>query len=290
MVLSSASTSAGTPSTSALPLSPDPPIADEPYLPSAYRDIVVERTLAGMIAAEGRGFEILKWVPMLFLFLSFCSRPHHADLCASPTGGPSSLADALLSKLAYQLGPTNSFDPRSPTAPLRTLLAYHETIVRRSFTDLDDRESRLLCSTTALFATGSVTNRDELTDNYLGLVRNKSAAAAAAAGMAVPRASRGGNGFGGYGNNEPVTGKLGAVGFTLFLSQVLAPAPGRWKEQLRAGVEWAVARGGPGWVIGVSPPLPGHRGGDLRNVQPIAMALYSDFTALLVMFGECESA
>jgi hypothetical protein len=82
-----------------------------------------------------------------------------------------------------------------------------------------------------------------------------------------------------------VNGKLGATGFTLFLSQITTPIPGRWREQLKAGVDWALARGGPGWVIGVTPPNPGYRGGELRILEPLGMALYSDFTALLAVLG-----
>lgn len=105
--------------------------------------------------------------------------------------------------------------------------------------------------------------RNGLLGHYLGLVQRKTAS------TTIP----------------PVNGKLGATGFTLFLSQITTPIPGRWREQLKAGVDWAMARGGPGWVIGVTPPNPGYRGGELRILEPLGMAVYSDFTALLAVLG-----
>jgi hypothetical protein len=95
---------------------------------------------------------------------------------------------------------------------------------------------------------------------------------------------------------QPITGKLAAAGFTLFLSQVLHPSPRKWREQLAAGIEWADARGGPGWVMGVSPPRPGFAlanntgsspdaANAPANVAPLAMTVYSDMTALLAVLG-----
>lgn len=37
-------------------------LADRPYLSPAYRDLVVERVLLGMMNAEGRAVDVLKWV------------------------------------------------------------------------------------------------------------------------------------------------------------------------------------------------------------------------------------
>lgn len=165
--------------------------------------------------------------------------------------------------------------PVAPQSQLRLLLDHHATLVRRSFADLEDAENRLLCSSTAILAAnassasyrarGGADRRNTLLAHYLGLVQRKTTSTAAP---------------------PPVNGKLGATGFTLFLSQVTTPLPGRWREQLKAGVEWALARGGPGWVIGVTPPNPGYRGGDLRILEPLGMAVYSDFTALLAVLGE----
>lgn len=146
-----------------------------------------------------------------------------------------------------------------------------------------DFESRLLCTATAYFAgkismgTNSVPEAtQDVYAQYMSMVRHKSRASRDAADTA-PWSSTG---------QVPVTGKLAAAGFTLFLSQVLNPAPGKWKEQLAVGVEWAETRGGPGWVLGVSPARPGHAGGEPVNVQPLAMTMYSDMTALLCVLGE----
>jgi len=142
-----------------------------------------------------------------------------------------------------------------------------------------DTESRLLCTATAYFSGGigmpGTETRDayaqDVMGQYLQLVRTKSRSCTTTPPV---------------GQAQPVTGKLAAAGFTLFLSQVLHPSPGKWKEQLAVGVEWAEARGGPGWVMGVSPPRPGFAGGEPVNVQPLAMTIYSDMTALLAVLGE----
>lgn len=128
-------------------------------------------------------------------------------------------------------------------------------------------ENRLLCSAMAMLSSKKLSEnrRPGLLGHYMSLVKKKTSF-----------------------THLPITGKLGATGFTLFLSQILSPIPGIWREQLGAGVDWALATGGPGWVIGVSPPFPGYRGGELRNLEPFGMAVYSDFTALLSVLGECR--
>ncbi|KAL1413199.1 hypothetical protein Q8F55_000950 [Vanrija albida] len=217
------------PPPAAVPTSVAIALADRPYLSAAYRDIVVERVLMGMMNAEGRAVDVL-----------------------NPFGSNTALADSLLSRY-----------PIPERSPLRTIIQCHESLVRHCFTELEhDAESRLVGSTTALLATGlhQKDKQQDLVSNYIAQVRGKRI-------------------------DQPVTGKLAASAFTLYLSQALSHVPGRWKETLRVGVEWSMARGGPGWVIGVAPPIPGYLGGVLQNVQPLAMAMYSDVTALLVTFA-----
>lgn len=165
------------------------------------------------------------------------------------------------------------------------MIQYHALVLRRNFDDLDvDPESRLVCSTIALFAAGGVRGLEtaasasasttghglaSLHDEYLHKVRAKTH---------LP---------------VPATGKLASASVTLFLNQLLERVPGKWRDQVRVNVDWSMARGGPGWILGLTPPITGYTG-ERRLASgfasPLALMLSADFNAILSVFGgSCET-
>ncbi|KAL1412413.1 hypothetical protein Q8F55_000158 [Vanrija albida] len=210
-----------------------PAAARAPYLSQADQAQIRGRMVAGLLASE---------LP--------------AEL-VQPYGTRSDIADTLIGKLlgAFEFAP-------------REMIQYHALVLRRNFDDLDvDPESRLVCSTIALFAAGGVraapppaSGLASLHDEYLHKVRAK---------MHLP---------------VPATGKLASASVTLFLNQLLERVPGKWRDQVRVNVDWSMARGGPGWVLGVTPPITGYTGERrLANgfASPLALMLSADFNAIL---------
>ncbi|OCF34426.1 hypothetical protein I317_03520 [Kwoniella heveanensis CBS 569] len=174
---------------------------------------------------------------------------------------PMGLADAFLSKL-----------PMSSHTPFPSILTFHAALVKQCFTSLSsDTHSRLLCTATAVLssrpsAMTAITDkspirsrRPDVFHRYLQLGKEQT--------------------------GNVITGKLGAVAFTLLLCEALDPTPSHWREQVGIMVRRSVNSGGPGWVIGVTDPLPGYTGGQLINAQPLCMALYSELTAMLEIWS-----
>ncbi|WOO81846.1 uncharacterized protein LOC62_04G005363 [Vanrija pseudolonga] len=168
-----------------------------------------------------------------------------------------SLADNILSKL-----------PVPPESPAHSLLQYLLSTLRRSFDAVDvDPDARLACSAAAFFA-GSLGQPLSLPHGhfnvlqleYMHKVRSEAAAA-------------------------PATGRLAATNVTLLLSQMLDRTPGKWRGQLRATTEWAISRGGTGWVLGVAPPAMGFSGPRKEILHPLPIALSADFNAALSVFA-----
>ncbi|WVQ95854.1 hypothetical protein IAU59_002953 [Kwoniella sp. CBS 9459] len=170
---------------------------------------------------------------------------------------PVGLADAFLTKL-----------PMSSHTAFPSILTFHAALVKQCFGSLtSDSHSRLLCTATAVLSsrpssTLAITDkspirsrRPDVFHRYLQLGKEQT--------------------------GNIITGKLGAVAFTLLLCEALDPTPSHWREQVRIMVSRSVHSGGPGWVIGVTDPLPGYTGGQLINAQPLCMALYSELTAML---------
>ncbi|WVF68304.1 hypothetical protein IAT40_003069 [Kwoniella sp. CBS 6097] len=174
---------------------------------------------------------------------------------------PIGLADAFLSKL-----------PMSSHTPFPSILTFHAALVKQCFQSLSsDSHSRLLCTATAVLSSrpSSMTaitdtspirsRRPDVFHRYLQLGKEQT--------------------------GNVITGKLGAVAFTLLLCEALDPTPSHWREQVGIMVRRSVHSGGPGWVIGVTDPLPGYTGGHLINAQPLCMALYSELTAMLEIWA-----
>ncbi|KAL1412337.1 hypothetical protein Q8F55_000081 [Vanrija albida] len=165
-----------------------------------------------------------------------------------------SFADDILSKL-----------PVPPGSPAHGLLQFLLSTLRRSFDAVDrDPDARLACSAAAFFA-GALGpapislphgHFNVLQLEYMHKVRSEAAGA-------------------------PATGRLAATNITLLLSQMLDRRPGKWRLQLRATTEWAISRGGTGWVLGVAPPTMGYVGARLEILHPLPISLSADFNAAL---------
>ncbi|WOO81942.1 Transcriptional regulatory protein moc3 [Vanrija pseudolonga] len=236
------------PSTPAIKLEDDAPrhaaSTRAPYLSQSDQLQIRGRMVAGLLASE---------LPVELV---------------NPYGTRSDIADTLIGKLlgAFEFAP-------------REMIQYHALVLRRNFDDLDvDPESRLVCSTIALFAAGGVRGLESaaagtsttthglasLHDEYLHKVRAKTH---------LP---------------VPATGKLASASVTLFLNQLLERVPGKWRDQVRVNVDWSMARGGPGWILGITPPITGYTG-ERRLASgfasPLALMLSADFNAILSVFA-----
>ncbi|GFZ51536.1 hypothetical protein JCM24511_09303 [Saitozyma sp. JCM 24511] len=179
------------------------------------------------------------------------------NLSNSAAGPSDTLADAFLSQI-----------PRSRDDAFRSILTSHSTIVRTSFLHLSrDPEAKLLATATALISARHADPlvRARLQETFHSWVRH------------VRRKK-----------DNVITGKLAGVAFTLFLLDALDPRASTWREQLHFKVERSIERGGAAWLLGAGPPLPGYRGGELVNQQPVAFALYLALTAMLEIFAQAK--
>ncbi|WWC66081.1 uncharacterized protein I303_108703 [Kwoniella dejecticola CBS 10117] len=84
-------------------------------------------------------------------------------------------------------------------------------------------------------------------------------------------------------------GNLGSTAFNLLLCQIMEPSPTVWRDRLRSVVDKCIEKGGPGWMIGLTPPLSGYRGGPVENKQPLSMALYLEMAAMIDIYASLTS-
>ncbi|WWC92610.1 uncharacterized protein L201_007569 [Kwoniella dendrophila CBS 6074] len=190
-----------------------------------------------------------------------------------------SLADDFISRL-----------PISKLTRFTSVLSFHSALIRRSFSTIsEDPHSRLLCSAIAVLpssqnsynttasglytpppTTAQITHNHNSNNSYLqrpeiyrdfvkSVKENK---------------------------DNVITGRLGAVAFTLLLCEIIDPSPSStWRDQLKVMLSKSVERGGPGWMIGVTTPNPGYRGGQIDNRQPLSHSLYAEISAMIEVYA-----
>jgi len=164
--------------------------------------------------------------------------------------------------------------PFSTLTDFSSLLTLHHHLVRQCFLALaHDSEAKLLCTATAILSSQTsvpsgpapLTRREALYQSYRHHVQQKT--------------------------DNVMTGKLAGVAFTLYLWDILEPDPGKWRDRLRVGAQKRYDLGGPGWMTGTGPPLPGYKGGPLVHKQPVLMSMYVEVTSVFEIYSElaCET-
>ncbi|WRT69897.1 uncharacterized protein IL334_006888 [Kwoniella shivajii] len=180
---------------------------------------------------------------------------------------------ALLNPLATsEMDLSNTFPMVKPQATTQNsftaLLTNPSALVRRCFASFFDHSHHRagmmtpVVSPEGFLPMGSAQNRVKLSDPFRAYVTSV-------------RENR----------DNLITGKLGVVAFALSLCEHLESPISTWREKLNVMIQRSVEKGGPGWIIGVSPPLTGYQGGQLENKEPLSTALYAELGAMLDIYA-----
>ncbi|WWC73895.1 uncharacterized protein I206_107867 [Kwoniella pini CBS 10737] len=154
--------------------------------------------------------------------------------------------------------------------------AFHSALVRRCFSSSEDPRNRLSLSVASATLPPNLSNgislgpqslptdishlhRPDIFKEYVKSVRDKS--------------------------NTLMVGKLGSIAFTLLMCEIMDPSPKSWREQFKSLIGKCIERGGPGWMIGLTAPIQGYKGGQIENKQPLSMALYLEMSAMIEIYA-----
>ncbi|KAK4684549.1 hypothetical protein P7C73_g5624, partial [Tremellales sp. Uapishka_1] len=159
---------------------------------------------------------------------------------------------------------------RSGVMDLTGILSIHNSIVKQCFTQAtaDDPEGQMLRSMTSLLM---LRHRNDLTmEEGAATMKNHH--------MALLNFMRPKPG-------NVINERNAGSNLIVLMCLVADPTPQNWPATtVHQGIDVVFLRGGPGFILGVSPPLPGYDRGPVHVFQPLHLALLTEFGAMLELF------